>query len=257
MPSKWKSIRSLLCIPLPKDFVLRYIHNKMKAFKSFGNRILLKKNAVFIVLAVLGLLFMLPWLGKGIPILFDQVRLEKHLMKAGSWAGAVFLFLQLGATVLGIPGVVLTIAGGALFGFFWGSLLSWFGSTLGAIGAFWVARSLFHRWAMRRFGHRPALTKLHSAIGNHPLRFVLMMRFAPINPFNILNFLFGLTKIHVWPYSLGTGLGIIPGVLAYTWLGETGQQAIQGKGLGALMIACLLLMLLSGFPLVLRRAHSS
>jgi uncharacterized membrane protein YdjX (TVP38/TMEM64 family) len=214
-------------------------------------------RSAFLALAtVLGILI-LPKVLEVMPLLFNQMLLLEALRQRGGWAIVVFLCLQVGATIVGAPGVVLTIVGGIAFGLVWGSLLSLVGATLGAMGAFWMARSLLHKWAQRRMHDHKLLRTFTHAIQHRPFAFVLMVRFAPISPFNLANFMFGLTKIHWIPYSLGTLIGIIPGVMAYTWLGVTGNQAMQGHNLLPFGLACTLLALLSALPLLLRHRYSS
>lgn len=195
----------------------------------------------------------LPKLLELIPLLFNQMRLMEELHQSGIWAVVVFILLHIGATVIGVPGVVLTLVGGGTFGLFWGSLWSLIGATSGAIGAFWMARSLLHDWIKRRIRDQKLLTTFNDAIQERPFAFVLTVRFAPISPFNLVNFLFGLTEVHWIPYSLGTLIGIIPGVMAYTWVGVTGTQAMQGENLSPFIVACSLLALLSAVPLLARR----
>ncbi len=212
-----------------------------------------RRGSPLILLEAIALLLLLPLVIVKLPLLFDPLGLTRALSRYGLWAGSIFVLLHFVATLLGIPGVILTIVGGAVFGLYWGTALSWLGTTLGAMGAFWLARTLFHPWAERRFGHHPLHQKFTQAVQRQPLSFVLMVRFAPINPFNVVNFLLGLTQLHWWPYCLGTGLGIVPGVIVYTWLGVTGQQAIQGEHLGSFWFACGVLTILSGAPWLYQR----
>jgi uncharacterized membrane protein YdjX (TVP38/TMEM64 family) len=86
-------------------------------------------------------------------------------------------------------------------------------ATMGAIAAFGVTRYLLQNWAQKTFSNHRALRKFHRASLKNPLKFVLFVRLAPIFPFNLANFLFGLTVIQWKPYVLGTFLGIIPGTL--------------------------------------------
>ncbi|PZD72093.1 TVP38/TMEM64 family inner membrane protein YdjZ [Acaryochloris thomasi RCC1774] len=206
-----------------------------------------------LALASLLCVLALPKLLEFIPLLFNQMRLLEELRQSGFWAVVIFILLHIGATMIGIPGVVLTLVGGVAFGLVWGSLWSLIGATLGAIAAFWMARSLLHGWAQRRIRDQKLLTVFNDAIQKHPFAFVLTVRFAPISPFNLVNFLFGLTEVHWMPYSLGTLIGIIPGVMAYTWVGVTGHQAMQGENLSSFIIACSLLALMSAFPLLMRK----
>lgn len=199
---------------------------------------------------------LLPFVIRYVPLLFDQMHLVEFVQSHGLWGAIIFILLHIVATVLGVPGVILTIVGGVLFGLLWGSFLSLAGATLGAMGAFWMARYLLLDWAQRRVRDRKLLCTFNQAVLQHPFSFVLIVRFAPISPFNLVNFLFGMTTIHWFPYSLGTLIGIIPGVIAYTWIGVAGNDVMHGKGPWPLVIACTCLAVLSAMPLLLRKKRS-
>jgi uncharacterized membrane protein YdjX (TVP38/TMEM64 family) len=170
----------------------------------------------------------------------------------GIWSAPLFVSLFTGLTVVGIPGNMLAIAAGGIFGLAWGTVWSVLGATLGAVGAFGLARHCLHGWAEHRWGQHPLLQRLRRAIHHRPLNFVLMVRFAPISPFNLVNFLFGLTPLKLSTYALGTLVGIIPGTFAYVWLGVGGMEVMHGGDRWQLAAALGLLMLLSGFPLIQR-----
>lgn len=179
----------------------------------------------------------------------------EYLQNGGYGAFCGFILIYIFLTMLGIPGTVMTIAAGTVFGLVWGTVLSVIGATLGAVAAFWIARYWLRNWIEHRFGKHKALRKFNGAVQECPWRFVLAVRFAPISPFNIVNFLFGLTPIHWVPYSVGTFFGIVPGTLAYTWLGVTGTQALTGGDFLPFTIALGALSLLSALPVVFRRQH--
>ncbi|NEP10103.1 MAG: TVP38/TMEM64 family protein [Symploca sp. SIO2C1] len=185
--------------------------------------------------------------------LFDHALLVSLLGRLGHSAICLFILVYTIATVLGVPGTILTIAGGAVFGLFWGTLWSVVGATLGAIGAFWLARYLLRDWAKGRFKRHKALVSFNQAVLHKPLAFVLAVRFAPISPFNVVNFLFGLTPIDLRNYATGTFFGIIPGTLAYTWLGVTGEKALQGGDRLPFFLALGMLTLLSLLPVCLKK----
>lgn len=185
--------------------------------------------------------------------IFNEQFLVQQLRQWGHWAVCVFVLVYTLATILGFPGTVMTIAGSIVFGLAWGTFWSVVGATLGAIGAFWVARYLLRNWAERRFGHHKALVRFNQAVTHRPLAFVLAVRFAPISPFNVVNFLFGLTQISWVDYAVGTFFGIIPGTLAYAWLGVTGKEALQGGDRLPFFLALALLTLLSVLPLLAKK----
>lgn len=188
-------------------------------------------------------------------VIFDQdylVNSLHNLQEYSCCAAGLFVLIYTILTVIGIPGTILTVAGGLVFGLSWGTFWSVLGATLGAMGAFWTARYLLHKQIEKRFGHHQALIKFNQAVTSKPFAFVLAVRFAPISPFNVVNFLFGLTSIHWFPYSLGTFIGIIPGTLAYTWLGVSGMEALEGGEKTSLFLAIGLLTLLSAIPLLFK-----
>ena len=186
-------------------------------------------------------------------LLFDSNALTHHFTGLGQWSAGIFIGVYAIATLLGIPGTLLTIAGGAVFGLLWGTLCSLIGATLGAIGAFCTARYCLRNWSQQRFGQHKSLTRFNQAVTRKPLLFVLAIRFAPISPFNVVNFLFGLTPIDLKPYALGTFFGIIPGTLAYTWLGVTGEQALHGGNHLPFFLALSFLTALSLLPILSQR----
>ncbi len=205
---------------------------------------------LWIGLAIIALC--LPFIFKAIPPLFEQLR-EVKPEAIGPWAPVLFVGLQTVATMIGFPAVMLTILGGFWFGLFWGSLWSAIGATLGAVGAFFLARSLLHDRIQERFGHHPLLAKFNQATVHNPLSFILTVRFVPISPFTVMNFLFGLTKISGWVYTLGTLVGILPWVLTYTWVGVAGQQTLRGGSPIPLVIAGCILTIVSTLPLLRRK----
>jgi uncharacterized membrane protein YdjX (TVP38/TMEM64 family) len=183
-------------------------------------------------------------------ILFDREFWLTTFHNYEEWAVCVFIGAYIVLTVLGIPGTILTVTGGLFFGLIWGTIWSVFGATLGAIAAFCAARYCLRNWAKNKFQQHYRLKCFAEAVEKMPLHFVLVVRFAPISPFNIVNFLFGLTPIDLKTYSLGTFFGIIPGTLAYTWLGVTGKTALDRGEYLPLFIALGILTLLSWIPLL-------
>ncbi|MGF1478306.1 MAG: TVP38/TMEM64 family protein [Cyanophyceae cyanobacterium] len=189
-------------------------------------------------------------------VLFNQDFLVEQLDMFACCAAILFILIYTVITVAGVPGTILTIAGGVVFGLAWGTLWSVLGATLGAMGAFWTARYLLHDWIEKRFGQQPMLIKFKQAVRRYPFSFVLAVRFVPITPFNAINFAFGLTPIHWLPYSFATLIGIIPGTFAYTWLGVSGSAAIQGGDRLPFFLALGLLVLLSVLPIYVKKMFS-
>ncbi|MGK7924087.1 MAG: TVP38/TMEM64 family protein [Spirulina sp.] len=182
-------------------------------------------------------------------ILLDREFWLSAFQNSGQWAVFTFIGAYIILTVLGIPGTILTVTGGLVFGLIWGTIWSVVGATSGAIAAFCASRYCLRNWAQKKFQKHRCLKCFEEAVQKMPLHFVLAVRFAPISPFNVVNFLFGLTPIDLKTYSLGTFFGIIPGTLAYTWLGVTGKMALDSGEYLPLCMALGILTLLSLLPL--------
>ena len=186
-------------------------------------------------------------------VLFEPMFLVEYLRKNQCCVIIPFIITYTILTVVGIPGTILTVAGGIVFGLWWGTLWSVIGATLGALGAFWTARYLLQDYIKRKFSKNKLVTRFNQAIADKPIRFVLAVRFAPISPFNVVNFVFGLTPLHWFTYTVATFVGIIPGTLAYTWLGTSGIEALAGGDRLPLMLAVSLLTILSILPMCVGR----
>ncbi|MEA5466235.1 TVP38/TMEM64 family protein [Leptothoe sp. PORK10 BA2] len=196
-----------------------------------------------------------------VSFLLDHQALTELMHNAGRWRVVVFIGAHTIAAAVGVPGTVLAVLGGALFGLIWGTLWSILGATAGAVVAFWLARYLLHDWFKRRFSQHPRFQglfhRLDHTMQHQSLSCVLAIRFAPVSPFNAVNFLFGLTNIAITPYALGTLIGIIPGTMAYTWLGVTGVNALRGGNWLPVILCLSLLMGLSLVPIFVQKYRQS
>jgi uncharacterized membrane protein YdjX (TVP38/TMEM64 family)/rhodanese-related sulfurtransferase len=170
----------------------------------------------------------------------DASALQQWMQGAGAAGPIVFMFVYALATVLILPGSVLTLAGGALFGPVFGTLYNLTGATMGATLAFLVARYLASEWVERKTGGR--LKQLKEGVEGEGWRFVAFVRLVPLFPFNLLNYALGLTRIKFWHYVIASYICMLPGAMAYTYLGYAGSEAIAGnegliqKGLLALAL---------------------
>jgi rhodanese-related sulfurtransferase/membrane protein DedA with SNARE-associated domain len=123
--------------------------------------------------------------------------------------------------------VVFALAGGALFGPFWGSLWNLAGATLGATLAFLVARYIAEDWVARQAGD--LLKRLIDGAEAEGWRFVAFVRLVPLFPFNLSNYVLGLTRIPLYHYVIATLVCMVPGAVAFTWLGHAGRSALGGE----------------------------
>lgn len=214
-----------------------------------GIKQLLRKNWKLVVLLGAILVFFLTPLRN----LLDQEFLSSFLQKLGVWAVPLFIFTYVLVTVLGLPITIHTLTGGVVFGFAWGIFWSTIAATLGAVGAFCLTRYLFHDWAIAKLGQHKLLNKWNQALERNPFNLVLSLRFAPIAPFNIVNFLLALTPIDLKTYTVATLVGVIPGTIAYTWLGTSGKTAFQKNDFFQFALASCFLVLLSVAPLLIKK----
>jgi len=144
--------------------------------------------------------------------------LKRTVRQAGLLAPLVFVGVYSGWTVLLLPGVVPTLAGGALFGFALGSLLALVGATAGATAAFLVARRVGRTGVRDLAGPRGA--RLEEWLDRHGFVALLYARLVPVVPFNVLNYAAGVAGVGARAYVSATAVGIVPGTLVYAALGS-------------------------------------
>ena len=182
----------------------------------------------------------------------------KHWVDAAGFAGPiVFVLIYAMATVLFLPGSVLTLAGGALFGPVLGTFLNLTGATIGATIAFVIARHLASDWVEQKTGGR--LKQLKEGVESEGWRFVMFVRLVPLFPFNLLNYALGLTRIKLSHYVIASYVFMFPGGLAYTYLGYAGREAIAG-GEGTIqkgLLALSLLAMVAFIPRLVKRLRQS
>lgn len=186
----------------------------------------------------------------------DVTAVETCVRSYGIWAPVVFACLYVVATVLFLPGSVLTIVGGMLFGPLWGTFYSLTGATVGATIAFLIARYLASEWVARKAGGR--LKHLIDGVEAEGWRFVAFTRLVPLFPFNLLNYALGLTRIRLSHYVLASLICMLPGGLAYAYLGYAGREATTGgaQAVKAGMIALGLLAMAAFLPRFIGRLRN-
>lgn len=156
----------------------------------------------------------------------DAVALQAWVAGFGPWAPAVFVCAYAVATVFFVPGLLFTLAAGALFGPWLGTLFGLLGATAGAAIAFLAARHLFGEWIVRRAPARAR--RVVEGVEAEGWRFVAMTRLIPFIPFNALNYALGLTRIGIVPYVVASFLFMAPGGAAYAYLGYAGRELAAG-----------------------------
>ncbi len=138
----------------------------------------------------------------------------------GLWGPLVVAAFYILACVLLLPGGIITLAAGFLFGVVTATITVSVGSTLGASAAFLVGRTFARDWVRRKVAGRPKFAAIDQAFGDQGFKIVLLTRLSPIFPFNMQNYAYGLTGVKLWKYVLASWIGMLPGTLAYCYIGS-------------------------------------
>jgi len=168
--------------------------------------------------------------------------------KLGPWGPAIFIGIYIVAAVLFIPGSVLTLGAGALFGVVVGSVCVSISATLGATAAFLVGRYLARKAISRKIERNEKFAAIDRAVADEGWKIVLLTRLSPVFPFTLLNYAFGLTRVRLGHYVLASWIGMMPGTVMYVYLGSlvnvgaghrqrtTGEWVLYGVGLLATVV---------------------
>jgi uncharacterized membrane protein YdjX (TVP38/TMEM64 family) len=147
----------------------------------------------------------------------------------GAWGPIAFVAGYVVACVAFIPGVVLTLAAGAIFGWI-GVVYVFVGAGLGASAAFLIARYVARSAVERRLEGNPRFAAIDRAIGRDGRKIVTLLRLSPVFPFNLLNYALGLTQVRFRDYVIAM-VGILPGTLLYVYAGKLlGDVAVLAGG---------------------------
>lgn len=150
----------------------------------------------------------------------------------GIWGPLVFGLLYVVAVVLLAPASVLTLAAGAVFGTIVGTIVVSLASTTGAALAFLISRYAARERIARRVAQHPRFDAIDKAISQGGWKIVALLRLSPAIPFNVQNYLYGLTGIRFWPCVLTSWLAMLPGTLTYVYLGRVGRAGVEASAGG-------------------------
>lgn len=146
----------------------------------------------------------------------------------GTLGVIAFILIYIVATVAFLPGSILTLGAGVVFGVIQGSIYVFIGATLGATLAFLVGRYLARNWVSQKIAGNSKFKAIDDAVGREGFKIVLLTRLSPVFPFNLLNYAFGITGVTLKDYFLGC-VGMIPGTIMYVYLGSlAGNLAMIG-----------------------------
>jgi uncharacterized membrane protein YdjX (TVP38/TMEM64 family) len=145
----------------------------------------------------------------------------------GVWAPIVYGLIYTLAVVLLIPGSVLTLAAGAIFGLVLGTITASVASTTGGALAFLISRYVARRQILAKLEQYPKFGAIDTAISESGWQIVAMLRLSPAVPFNLQNYLYGLTGIRFWTCVMTSWLAMLPGTVLYVYLGQVGRAGIE------------------------------
>ena len=137
----------------------------------------------------------------------------------GVWGPVVFIVGYTVAAVAFVPGSLLTLAAGAIFGLAQGVVYVFIAAVLGSSAAFLVSRYLARRAIERRLANNPRFAAIDRAIAAQGRKIVFLLRLSPVFPFNLLNYGLGLTKVSFADYVIAS-VGMLPGTLLYVYYGK-------------------------------------
>lgn len=145
----------------------------------------------------------------------------------GIWGPVVFVAMYIAVCVLVIPGSILTLGAGAVFGVIRGALFTVVGSTLGATLAFVLGRTLMREWVESKIKTSRRLKSVDEAVQREGGRLVFLLRLSPLVPFSISNYVYGVTNIKLSHYFAATAVGMLPGIFLYSYIGSFIRRAAE------------------------------
>jgi uncharacterized membrane protein YdjX (TVP38/TMEM64 family) len=183
--------------------------------------------------------------------------LDAWFESLGWWAPLAFVVLWIVASVFFLPGLPITIAGGLVFGAVWGTVWTTVGANLGAAAAFLIGRYVARGMVERMLEKNRALKNIDDGIKNQGWRMLLITRLVPIFPFNIQNYVYGLTDIPLKTYVLVTLPCMVPATVAFNFAAGSVRTGDFAKTLWYLGVAAVFFVLLSLIPGWVRRRYAT
>ena len=170
-------------------------------------------------------------------LLTDLPHLQTLIRQSGLFGYSLYILLFIIATLFLLPGSILVIAGGIVFGPLLGPLLSLIAATLASSCSFLLARWLGRDLLLKYVGHSHTFQAIEKGIARNGIDFLILTRLIPLFPYNIQNYAYGLTTITFWPYTLISALTTLPGIVIYTVMAS--DLANEGITLRFILQLCL------------------
>ena len=189
---------------------------------GFISKLLLVILVVFLLLA-------------GIKYFHIQELLKKVLSwvaDLGPWGPLIYILIYILACVFFIPGSILTLGAGVLFGVIKGSIIVSIAATVGATCAFLVGRHIARDWVSKKIQSNPKFQAIDEAVAREGWKIVGLTRLSPVFPFNLLNYAYGLTRVSLRDYFFASWIGMLPGGIMYVYIGSLAGEIAKIGGEG-------------------------
>jgi uncharacterized membrane protein YdjX (TVP38/TMEM64 family) len=147
------------------------------------------------------------------------------IARLGALGGVLYGLAYVGAALLFVPGLILTLGAGYLFGLGWGVVIVSIASTAAAALGFLIARYLARQRVEKLARGNEKFQAIDRAIGENGWKVVGLLRLSPLIPFSISNYLYGLTSVRFLPFLLASWIGMLPATFLYVSLGAAGRSA--------------------------------
>lgn len=164
---------------------------------------------------------------KFLPVNEYLAALLDYVESLGVWGPVILAVVYVVATVLMIPGSILSLGAGFTFGLVRGTIAVSAGATIGALCAFLIGRTMARGFVEQKMAEHPKFAAIDRATEAAGFKIVLLTRLSPVFPFNLLNYLFSITRVRTRDYFLGSWIGMIPGTIMYVYLGSVAENMTQ------------------------------
>jgi uncharacterized membrane protein YdjX (TVP38/TMEM64 family) len=185
--------------------------------------LLSKTRALLIAVAVA----LLAAAGYYLPVAEWATSLADRARGTGGLGVAVFFAAYVVATVVLLPGSLLTLAAGFAYGPVWGLAIASPASVAGATCAFLLGRTVLRGWAARKVAASPRARAIDAAVEREGFKLVLLLRLSPLIPFNLLNYALSVTRVRLAAYVLASFIGMLPVTALYVYLGSLAPAAAE------------------------------
>ena len=218
------------------------------------NKKLVQRLLIVAAIIVVVILFKVLGLGQYLSLEYLKTSQDKFVQLYASHrltVIATYMAVYIMVTALSLPGAaVMTLAGGAMFGFWVGMIVVSFASTIGATLACFVARFLLRDWVQNKFGEK--LATMNKGIENEGAFYLFSLRLVPIFPFFVINLAMGLTTMKLLTFYWVSQIGMLPGTMVFVNAGkELGQiESLSGILSPGLIISFVILGL---FPITVKK----